>query len=346
MIIAIQSYLNANKIPWKLIDGADFLDVRTVLDNVMIERTEMNLGVRSRQADLITYDMEEDLWKRNFLGDDTPDKLRTTAYFVLGINCYLRSVQDHYNMRKWCPDQDSQLSFEFVNGKRCLIYREDFISKTHNGGLGDMKTDRKEVVVFPHDDPKRCPVRIIDKYVGLCPTQYKKRNFYLQSLRKPTPATWYGYQVIGEKGIGKIIPDLMESAGYKGYFTGHSLRRSGATRLSNRGVPKNIIKECTGHRSDAVDKYMVTSDSQKERCSKIVKSKSIPTATVSVPPPDVSEICEPERQVESTSVTKNVTKCDTCKTNNMSTVVTDLLKSLEGTGKAKIKIEIEFVKND
>ena len=68
MIIAIQSYLNANKIPWKLIDGPEFLDVRTVLDNVMIERTEMNLGIRSRQADLITYEMEEDLWKTEFFG--------------------------------------------------------------------------------------------------------------------------------------------------------------------------------------------------------------------------------------------------------------------------------------
>ena len=62
---------------------------------------------------------------------------------VLGINCYLRSVQDHYNMRRWSPDQESQLNFETINGKRCLVYREDFISKTHDGGLGDMKNRSK-----------------------------------------------------------------------------------------------------------------------------------------------------------------------------------------------------------
>ena len=55
----------------------------------------MNLGVNSRQADLITVEMENDLWRRGFLGEDTPDKLRTTVYFILGISCYLRSVQDH-----------------------------------------------------------------------------------------------------------------------------------------------------------------------------------------------------------------------------------------------------------
>ena len=124
---------------------------------------------------------------------------------------------------------------------------------------------------------------------------------------------------------------LWKVAGYKGYFTGHSLRRSGATRLSNGGIPKNIIKECTGHRSDAVDKYMVTSNSQKELCSKIVKSKSVPTSTVSVAPSDDST----DATSDKSSVSTNVTKCNVCKSNNMSSVVTDLLKGLEGTGKAK-----------
>ena len=78
----------------------------------------------------------------------------------LGVNCYLRSVQDHYNLRRWTPEQDSQITFQTINGKRCFVYREDYISKTHDGGLGDMKSDRKEVVVFPNDDPTRDPVRI------------------------------------------------------------------------------------------------------------------------------------------------------------------------------------------
>ena len=339
LIIAIQSYLNANKIPWKLIDDPEFIEVSTVLDNIMMERTEMNLGVNSRQADLITIDMENDLWERGYLGDDTPDKLRTTVYFVLGINCYLRSIQDHYNLRRWAPDEESQIKFERVNGKRCFVYREDTVSKTHDGGLSDMRNDRKEVYVYPHEDPKRCPVRLVDKYVGLCPPQYQKKNFYLQSLRKPTPATWYGYQVVGEKTIGKIVSDLMSSAGYKGYFTGHSLRRSATTRLSNAGVPTKIIKECTGHRSDAVNRYQVTSDQQKESCCKIVSGRN-PTATVSVPPESINS----NPTVDVTSSVENQ-KCASCSKNNMSTVVNDLLKSLEGSGTAKIKIEIEFTKN-
>ena len=104
-----------------------------------------------------------------------------------------------------------------------------------------MKNYWKEVIVFPYDDPSRCPVHRVDKYCGLCPTFYKKKNFYIQSFKKPTQALWYGYQVIGEKSIRKIIRNLMSKAGYTGHFTGHSLRRSGVTCLSNAGVPKKII---------------------------------------------------------------------------------------------------------
>ena len=70
----------------------------------------------------------------------------------------------------------------------------------------------------------------------------------------------------------------MESAGYHGYYTGHSLRRSGTTRLCQAGVAKKLVKECTGHTSDAIDKYYVTSDAQRERLTEILE----------VPPPPMT----------------------------------------------------------
>ena len=45
MVVAIQKYLNINKIMWKLVDGVNFIDLNTVLENVMQERTAMNVGV-------------------------------------------------------------------------------------------------------------------------------------------------------------------------------------------------------------------------------------------------------------------------------------------------------------
>ena len=59
----------------------------------------------------------------------------------------------------------------------------------------------------------------------------------------------------GEGSIGKIMAKLMSDAGYDGFYSGHSLRRTGNTRLFQAGVKRKIVKECTGHRSDAIDKY-------------------------------------------------------------------------------------------
>ena len=215
LVVVIQKYLQTKKLKWRLIEDPEFADVKVVLDNVMKERAAMNLGLVSRQADLITYEMENKLWDLNLLGVDTPDKLRTTCYFYLGLRFMLRSVQDHYNLRRWTPQQDSQLSFKTLdNGCRVLIYQEDSVTKTHDGGLKDRGRDRKRGVLHSKGgDPDRDPLAIIDKYIGLCPPFYEKPNFYLQSLKKPTPSQWYGYQVLGEKSIGKIIPDLMKEGG-------------------------------------------------------------------------------------------------------------------------------------
>ena len=63
LVIALQKYLNVNRIPWKLIDDPHFEDVKNVLDNVMKQCTESNVGTVKRQADLITFDQENVLWR-------------------------------------------------------------------------------------------------------------------------------------------------------------------------------------------------------------------------------------------------------------------------------------------
>ena len=95
IVVGIQKHLQIHKITWKLIKDPGFIDVKTVLDNVMKDQAALNLGLVSRQADLITYEMEQKLWEKNLLGTNTPDKLRTTCYFYMGLRFFLRSVQDH-----------------------------------------------------------------------------------------------------------------------------------------------------------------------------------------------------------------------------------------------------------
>ena len=46
---------------------------------------------------------------------------------------------------------------------KCLVYREDSMSKTHDGGISDHKSDRKEVWIYPHINSDRCTVRLVEK---------------------------------------------------------------------------------------------------------------------------------------------------------------------------------------
>ena len=81
MIVSIQKYLNENHLGWKLLDDPDFLEVKTVLDNLMKERAAFNIGVTKRQAEVITYSHEEKLWSDGILSEQTPNQLRDTVLF-------------------------------------------------------------------------------------------------------------------------------------------------------------------------------------------------------------------------------------------------------------------------
>ena len=126
----------------------------------------------------------------------------------------------------------------------------------------------------------RCPVRLVEKYINLCPMaspKMKKFNFYLRSLERPTFNQWYGggKQCIRKHTLSKTVKELLKIAKLEGFFTNHSLRHSGTTRLFQQGVNKKLVKEFMGHVSDAVDQYQVTSDKQHEEMSNIIQGNNV-----------------------------------------------------------------------
>ena len=98
MCVAVQKYLNINDLKWKLVDGVDFQQLRVVLDNVMKEQAQLNVGTITKRADLITYETEEILWQCGILGEHTPDILRDTVLYLLGVNVTLHAGDEHYNL--------------------------------------------------------------------------------------------------------------------------------------------------------------------------------------------------------------------------------------------------------
>ena len=178
MCVAIQKHLTHNGLNWKLIKSDQFSELHTVLDNVMKERASDNIGLVKKQESYIPINFELELWKSNALDEDTPDKLRDTVLFLLGLNLGLHAGDKHYDLCRDCIKKPSQLSFKRDSkGIRCLVYTEDSITKTNDGGLKSMKNERKIVWVYPCKETSRCPIRLVEKYISLCPpvTVKKKR---------------------------------------------------------------------------------------------------------------------------------------------------------------------------
>ena len=89
LIYNIQMHLFANGIPWRLFDPMHFHDLRNTVDNIMKNRTRAGLG-EVKKAGIISFAMEEILWAKGVLGEDTPIQLLFTVFYLLGLHCALR----------------------------------------------------------------------------------------------------------------------------------------------------------------------------------------------------------------------------------------------------------------
>ena len=177
LTVSIQRFLRDKGFDWKLVDGPDFKEYRVVLDNVMQERARNNIGMVKKQAQLIPLNFESTLGDKGLLGEHKPEILRNTVLFLIGINCGLCAGDEHYDLQRDTPGKPSQLSFQRdENGIRCLVYQEDTVTKTNTGGLAHMRKDRKIVWVQPSKNVLRCPVRLVDKYMSLCPLLVTSRS--------------------------------------------------------------------------------------------------------------------------------------------------------------------------
>ena len=121
-----------------------FRAVRNTLDNVMKERTAEGVG-GGPERDPILEEHEQILWEKGILGEDSPDKLRQTVFFLIGVRFGLRGLKEQYELRRY---PDSQINIVKIGGKDALVYRE-FQSKTRQGGyLIGAKIQQGCLIVF------------------------------------------------------------------------------------------------------------------------------------------------------------------------------------------------------
>ena len=271
LVIMIQMYLHEAGVYWRLLENPEFVNLRNIVDNTMKERHAMGLGVRN-SAEVISLEHKNSMFESGVLGEDTPVKLLRTVIYMIGLHCALRGGLEHSTLRR--PGCDSQFSISVDNrGKQCLIYKEDPLQKTNQGGL-ENKGRNKTVHVYAATDKTLCPVRIFKKYIGLLPESLKCKKLYLRCKKKITPKVWFCDQPYGINKVKSAVKDMCKAAGIVGKFSNHSLRATCVSRMYANEVPEQLIKEITGHRSECVRSYKRTSDKLKEKASKTLHVQS------------------------------------------------------------------------
>ena len=131
-------------------------------------------------------------------------------------------------------------------------------------------------------NPKRCVLQLYQKYMSLRPANAPPDVFYLLPLRKTLPDCWYQPRPVGHNPLSHTVQKLCTEIGVEGYYTNHSLRRTCATRLYQKGADEQQIMSITGHRSStAVGSYKNVSHHQQEELSRMLQSSDAKKQKVS-----------------------------------------------------------------
>lgn len=122
LILSLQKFLEVThgRIV-KFLSDVKFKPIYDALDAVMRRSANHGVGLNSRQATVITEDMENILWRKSLLGESDGPTLLHTMVYLLGLHFAVRGRDEHRRLRH----EPSQISVKVDNsGRRFLEYRE------------------------------------------------------------------------------------------------------------------------------------------------------------------------------------------------------------------------------
>ena len=151
IVVMLQLHFECQGKTWKLLDDPTFRCIRNMLDNLMKRRSLDRVTKPVKAVEPITLEDEETLWGMHILGEESPDQLRDTVLFLVGLTFALRGGKEHRALR--APGFEPQIVMKKNEKGVCYLeYREDFHSKTNQGGIGDRKHQPKVVRAYSHSN--------------------------------------------------------------------------------------------------------------------------------------------------------------------------------------------------
>ena len=103
----------------------------------------------------------------------------------------------------------------------------------------------------------RCLVYLLDAYLAKFPANALEMDtFYLRPrLSYTSESPWHDRVPVGRNKLNPFLETMCREAGITEKKTNHSLRATGASALFNAGAPEKLIRDVTGHRSNALQLY-------------------------------------------------------------------------------------------
>lgn len=218
---------------------------RRVLDAEMKEGTRLGIALANKKEEKQPVNEEDEMkfWTMGLLGKNSAKSLLNVVYFYNGKLFGLRA-SEHRNI---CLNN-------FEIGENYIRFEEN-VSKTYHGGLLDLKYEPRVVKHVCHEVGQKhypCLVDMYRLYIGLVEIFGKGRGaFYFKPNAKKFS---FDKCPVGINSLNEILPDMCKAAGLS-RKTAHCLRVTCASTLFNAGFDSKLIRDRTGHRSDALLKY-------------------------------------------------------------------------------------------
>lgn len=244
---------------WSLFSDIDFSEARKCLEAAMKETSAMGILSGTRRSNSISNENEMQLWETGILGKDNPRQLQNTVIYMIGIHFCIRGGRE---LRRLRFGSNAQIKLgEDQNNHSCLIYRED-VSKCNQGGIRSIGQAPKFVYCYHNNaNHDRCLPCLFELFLSKRPSDFDSEALFLTPVSNPKdPQKWYKKCALGHNSFDNIVKTLTSEL--RGRFTNQSLRRTGATRLFQRGFDEDMVSRQTGHKSSAIRIYKETSSEQ------------------------------------------------------------------------------------
>lgn len=233
------------------------------LDSRMIDLTKQGIGAVKIQASPVNTDQESQMWESGGFSLTDSSGLQRAVYFYMCKAFGLRACDEHRKL------DITQLSFDEDScGRYVKFTGRD--NKVYKGGLNDRKYVAKEVKQYDSDNP-RSVYKILELYIKcLHSCGIFHGPFYRRPLENITNQPRFGITPVGVNKIRQFLPQTAAIAELKGHFTAHSGKVTCATTLFHQNIDEQLIKDRTGHRSDAVRSYKRVSENQEKKVSAVL----------------------------------------------------------------------------